>query len=165
MGVDYIYKTTFNLTRNVIDFTKKNFYAYYVPWKLKCQIRFHFSQCGNYGHSLSRNFGKNFVKVNNFTKWVTKDLIWLNFHFGEREFLVFPHCTLITIDFTKKALTHRVKIALIWFSLKHFWQKFCESNVFTKEITKDKRFLVSLFFVYVVLQNGPFWSSTFSIHY
>ena len=41
---------------------------------------------------------------------------------GKREFLIFPRCT-------------------VWklprFSLTHSWQKFRESNVFTKEITKE----------------------------
>ena len=47
--------------------------------------------CGNYGNSLSRIFGKNFVKVTVLLKKLLKS--WFHeIFFGEREFLKFPHC-------------------------------------------------------------------------
>ena len=51
------------------------------------------TQCGNYGNSLSRIFGKNFVKVTVLLNKLLKS--WFDeIFFGEREFLVFPHCDL-----------------------------------------------------------------------
>ena len=50
---------------------------------LKWQNWFHgfFVKCGNYGHSLSRIFGKNVVKVTFFLKEMIKPLIWRIFFF------------------------------------------------------------------------------------
>ena len=54
------------------------------------------SFCVNYGN-LSHNFKQNFRENNGFTKEVTKELISRNI-FGEREFLVFPHCGVENAD-------------------------------------------------------------------
>ena len=51
------------------------------------------AQCGNDGNSLTRIFGKNFVKVTVLlNKLLKSDLT--KYFVGEREFLVFPHCAM-----------------------------------------------------------------------
>ena len=73
------------------------------------------SQCGNYGNLLSHIFGKNFVKVTFLLKSWFDEIF-----FGESKFFNFPQCA-----------------ELQKFTLTHFWQKFRESNVFTKELLKN----------------------------
>ena len=69
------------------------------------------------------------------------------YFFSESKFFVFPHCAMCTVWKLQK------------FSLTHFWQKFRESNGFTKWITKEliwrNIFLVRVnfeFFYKVILQ-------------
>ena len=77
------------------------------------EIFVHFSntQCGNYGNSLSRIFGKNFVKVSVLLKKLLVRENLSSFH-------TVPQC------------------GNYGNSLTHFWQKFRQSNSFTKEINK-----------------------------
>ena len=82
----------------------------------KC-VRLDF-QCGNFGNSLSNFFDKTFVKA---TVLLNK-LIQSWFH---------------DIFFKWKTVSLSWKWKLLNFNLTHFWQKFRESNVLTKEITKE----------------------------
>ena len=66
---------------------------------------YHTVQCGNYGNSLSLFFGKNFVKLTVLLKQLTKELIWRNIFFGEREFLAFPQCDVASSNFFSKNVT------------------------------------------------------------
>ena len=63
---------------------KKKLFAYLITWFMSKPITG--PQCGNYGNSLSRIFGKNFVKVTVLLSDLTKYL------FSESKFPWFPQC-------------------------------------------------------------------------
>ena len=56
------------------------------------------TQCGNCGNSLSRFFGKIFVKVTVLLKKLLTSWFHENF-FSEREFPQFPHCVFTAINY------------------------------------------------------------------
>ena len=80
-------------------------------------------QCGNCCDLVSHIFGKNFVKLTVLLRKLQKS--WFNeIFFGETKFFVFSTLCVTVWKLQK-------------FSLTPFWQKFRESNCFTKEITKE----------------------------
>ena len=55
------------------------------------------AQCGNYGNLLSRNFGKNFVKVTVLLNELLKS--WFDeIFFDESKFFIFPNCVEKTVN-------------------------------------------------------------------
>ena len=75
----------YQLTVLLKNYVKSTLYSihYYIIY---------YSQCGNYGNSLSYIFGKNFVNVAVLLNKLLKS--WFDEIFlGKREFFVFPHCT------------------------------------------------------------------------
>ena len=93
------------------------------------------AHCWKSVNSLSRNFGKNFVKLA-VTQWITKKLIWRKFcknRGGKNLQITTPQCGNVG---TLPPLQISTLCTLCSLSLTQFWQKFRESRGFTKWITK-----------------------------
>ena len=107
-------------------FTVK-FFSKTLIWRKICEkivaaVKLCIAQCGNYGNLLSLFYGKNFVKVTFLLRNHVLDRWFDEFFFNETRV---NFCNFYNYNIT------------VWkLCLTLFWQKFRESNVFTKQITK-----------------------------
>jgi len=105
----------------------------FFPSKNYFQIRFIFhclvtsTQCGKYGNSLSPIFEKNSMKLRVLLNKLLKS--WFDeIFFGDREFLVCPHCVLFTI-FAKISWNRKCP-KIFHTMLKTHWLIFSVKSVF-----------------------------------